>query len=268
MVLTLYHHNSSVCAAKIRVALAEKGLLWESRLMRLDGDQFDPSYLALNPAAVVPTLVHDDVVVIESNVILEYLEDAFPDVPLRPESPADRAAARALMMRLDGGTDGLHHAASVLTFGIAYRMRLVEAAGGSDPERLAPLIAAQMNPTSRAWLEEVVYRGIEAPVVRQCLLRFDRLLADFETRLCAARWLSGPRFSFTDAAFAPYMVRLELLHLGFLWRGRPGVSAWLDRLKARASMGEIVDWYAPENRAALHRYGAACAAQMEAMINA
>ncbi len=55
--LILYHHNSSVCAAKIRVALAEKALDFESRLLRLDGDQFHPEYLALNPYAVVPTLV-------------------------------------------------------------------------------------------------------------------------------------------------------------------------------------------------------------------
>ncbi|MEM0907751.1 MAG: glutathione S-transferase family protein [Pseudomonadota bacterium] len=267
MALALYHHNSSVCAAKIRVALAEKGLQWESHLMRLDGDQFAPSYLALNPAAVVPTLVHDNVVVTESNVILEYLEDAFPNPPLRPDSAGDRAAARTLMVRLDGGVDSLHHAASVLTYAIAYRMRLVETAGGSEPERLAPVIAAQMNPTSRKWLEEVVYRGIDAPIVRECLLRFDRLLADFEARLCAEHWLSGPRFSVTEAAFAPYMIRLEMLHLSFLWRGRNGVSAWLDRLQSRSSMSEIVDRYAPENRAVLERYGAACAPHMEAMLH-
>ncbi len=266
MGLTLYHHNSSVCAAKIRVALAEKGLPWDSRLMRLDGDQFDPAYLALNPAAVVPTLVHGGTVVTESNVILEYLDDAFPENPLRPDDPAERAAARALMMRLDDGSDGLHHAASVLTYAIAYRMRLVEAAGGTDPDRLRPAIEANMNPKSRVWLEEVVYRGVEAPIVRTCLLRFDRLLDNFEARL-TDQWLTGPRYSVTEAAYTSYMVRLEMLHLGFLWRDRPRIARWFDRLKARPSFAEITDWYTPENGQALARYGAENAARMEALLH-
>ena len=59
--LTLYHQGSSVCAAKVRLVLSEKNLQWESKYIDvLKGEQFDPAYLALNPNAVVPTLVHDD----------------------------------------------------------------------------------------------------------------------------------------------------------------------------------------------------------------
>ena len=53
-----------------------------------------PEYLKINPRGVVPTLVHDGKVVRESNVILEYLEDAFPAHPLRPEDPFERAEMR------------------------------------------------------------------------------------------------------------------------------------------------------------------------------
>ena len=63
--LTLYHGRTSVCSIKARLALAEKGVAFESRLMTLRGDQFDPGYMKLNPNAVVPTLVHDGRVVIE-----------------------------------------------------------------------------------------------------------------------------------------------------------------------------------------------------------
>ena len=45
-------------------------------------DQFDPAYLKLNPKAVVPTIVHDGIVVTESTVIGEYLEDVFPDADM------------------------------------------------------------------------------------------------------------------------------------------------------------------------------------------
>ncbi len=77
--LTLYHYWSSVCSQKARFCLAEKGLEWRSRHIDLfTFDHWQPDYLALNPKAVVPTLDHDGNVVIESNVIVEYLDDAFP----------------------------------------------------------------------------------------------------------------------------------------------------------------------------------------------
>ena len=64
--ITLYHHGSSVCAAKVRIVLAEKSVPWEGVYVDiLRGDQFDPAYVKLNPKAVVPTLVHDGKIIIE-----------------------------------------------------------------------------------------------------------------------------------------------------------------------------------------------------------
>ena len=57
--LKLYHHGTSVCAAKVRTVCAEKGLKWTGHYIDiLKGEQFAPEYMALNPKAVVPTLVH------------------------------------------------------------------------------------------------------------------------------------------------------------------------------------------------------------------
>ena len=88
MTLELYHHGSSACAAKVRFALAEKRLTWSSRYVDiLKGEQFAPEFLALNPKAVVPVLVHDGAVIVESTVICEYLEEAFPATSIYPSSP-------------------------------------------------------------------------------------------------------------------------------------------------------------------------------------
>jgi glutathione S-transferase len=73
--LTLYHGRTSVCSIKARLALAEKGVSFDSRLMMLRGDQFDPGYMRLNPNAVVPTIVHDGRSVVESTVIMHYVDE-------------------------------------------------------------------------------------------------------------------------------------------------------------------------------------------------
>jgi hypothetical protein len=69
--LELYHNINSVCAQKVRIALAEKGQKVTEHLLTLQGDQNDLAYMQLNPDGVVPTLVHDGNVVIESSLIIQ-----------------------------------------------------------------------------------------------------------------------------------------------------------------------------------------------------
>ena len=93
--LVLYHAGLTACSKKVRLCLREKGLDYVSHYVELGKfDQHDPDYLKLNPNGLVPTLVHDDAAIIESTVINEYLDDVFPDVPLRPADPVERARAR------------------------------------------------------------------------------------------------------------------------------------------------------------------------------
>src|SRR3989442_4800785 len=93
--ITLYDSPGSPCARRVRAVLLEKGLAWITRLVDLTRmEQKRPEYLALNPNGVVPTLVHGDRVLYESNVITEYLDDVFPDPPLYPRDPWARAQAK------------------------------------------------------------------------------------------------------------------------------------------------------------------------------
>src|SRR5260370_9596894 len=93
-VLELYHIINSVSAQKVRKAAHEKGLEAQEHLMTLAGDQFDPAYMRLNPNAAVPTLVHDGYPVVESSVILYYIDEAFPEPALMPRDPKLRAKVR------------------------------------------------------------------------------------------------------------------------------------------------------------------------------
>src|SRR5919197_5726823 len=100
--IELYHHGSSVCAAKVRFALYEKGLEWKGHYIDiLKGEQFDPAYMRLNPKAVVPTLIHDGHAIVESTVICEYLDEVFPEPPLKPANARDRAEMRLWTKAVD-----------------------------------------------------------------------------------------------------------------------------------------------------------------------
>jgi len=81
---------------KTRIALLEKGLQWETTWLDLpSGEHKKPEYLAINPVGKVPALIDDSIVVHDSTIINEYLEDKFPQPPLLPKDPAMRARARS-----------------------------------------------------------------------------------------------------------------------------------------------------------------------------
>jgi len=131
---TLYHGRTSVCSVKARLALAEKGIDFASRLLTLRGDQFEPGYLKLNPNAVVPTLVHDGNVVIESTVVMHYADEAFPGPPLTPADPVARTQMRMFEKLMD---EYVHFSCMTLTFATANRAHLMKLTPQEMDEELA-----------------------------------------------------------------------------------------------------------------------------------
>src|SRR5260221_4417176 len=102
MPFTLYNAPQSTCSQRVRFVLNAKGLPFaEKKLDLLAGDQLKPDYLALNPNGVVPTLDHDGNIVIDSSVIIEYLDEVVPDESFTPREPVGRAHMRALMRFID-----------------------------------------------------------------------------------------------------------------------------------------------------------------------
>jgi len=101
MALRLHTYWRSSAAFRVRIVLALKGLGYESvprHLLRDGGEQRQADYLALNPQGLVPALEHDGFVVGQSLAICEYLEECFPEPPLLPALPRDRAAVRAMSL--------------------------------------------------------------------------------------------------------------------------------------------------------------------------
>ena len=129
--IELYHASMSVCSEKVRMALAEKGLEFKSHFMNLrEGHQQTPDYIKLNPNAVVPTLVHDGNVIIESAVINEYIAEVFPGTPLTTSSPVSRARMRVWWKQLD---ESIHAFTGVISSALAFRYQMWRA--GRSPGR-------------------------------------------------------------------------------------------------------------------------------------
>lgn len=82
--LKLYHQPISLNSRRVWIALLEKGLEFELVDMKLDGDQFQPDFIMLNPFHHIPVLVDDGFRVIESLAILDYLEAKYPTPAMLP----------------------------------------------------------------------------------------------------------------------------------------------------------------------------------------
>ena len=95
--IRLYDHPDCPFSQKVRIVLAEKDLEFERVNVDLHkGEQKSPEFLKLNPYGKVPVLIDDDVVVYDSTIINEYLDEEYPNPPLMPEDSAGRARVRLL----------------------------------------------------------------------------------------------------------------------------------------------------------------------------
>lgn len=231
----LYHGELSTCSAKVRIVMAEKGLAWTSHHLDLrKSEQHRPEYLKLNPNGVVPTLMVDGVPIIESSVIIQYLDELVPEPPLRPADPLGLANMRLWMKRLD---EEVHALTGVLSSSIAFRFE----AGHEDQ------IKTMINPAKRARKMESFKMGVEAPMFRKALAGYDKLLGDMEAAVAADGWLAGGVYSLADISYIPYAARLHHLSLRGLFEGRAALTDWYDRLKDRPAVSAGIDDFAPDH---------------------
>lgn len=251
--LTLYHGTTSTCSQKARLGLAEKGVAWTGVVLDLNaGDQYRPEYLKLNPNGVVPTLVHDGMPVIESTVILQYVDDAFPGPRLTPKDAQLAARMRVWLLR----TLDIHAATAVLTFATAFRAGLMKRSA-ADREAYFQRIP---NPTKQAKRRELVEKGIASDQVDDAILTFARLFEDMAQATASAPWLLGEAYSLADIALLPYVDRLDRLGLDTFWAGHPSVAGWLKRSRSRESYASAVEAFVdPSSVAPMRALGAEAA---------
>lgn len=256
----LYHNDFSLCSKKIRMCLAELGIPYASHHIDLietgSYETLSRRFLAVNPAALVPVLVHDGHPVYESHDILIYAARHSTNPPaLVPDDPATRSLMQHWIDR------------SSLT-GDEPTLTLAASAGNCVPGLTVPLFAAMIRdiPTHRI-LEGLLFHRLKQrpigflvlkaaglsrlpslPPLRQLVLasrhQMARHLDDLATQLDSSDgpWITGKQFTLADVSWAVILERLrEADWISELVMPRQTIVAYRERLRARPSWGKAMD---------------------------
>lgn len=233
MELVLYHAWVSSASRKVRLALHEKGLAFESRPLDLARfEHHEDWYKRLNPSGIVPALVVDGRPLVESNLINEWLDETFPDPPLMPRDPFRRHDLRLWGKYID---DHCLPAVQKHNWMILFHAFARE---WSDDELEARLAAIPTEGRRAVWRrmarQPYTAEELEAAtgVLRDMMDRIEARLADHD-------WLVGDRFGLADIAAAPYVVRFTEIAPGEI-DARPRAAAWWGRMRARPSYAAAV----------------------------
>ena len=224
--LVLFNAPQSTCSQRVRFVLQAKSLAFEERKLDLfAGDQLKPDYLKINPNGVVPSLLHDGKVVIDSSVIMEYLDEVFPEPePLVPDDPVERAKMRALMRFIDEVPAA---AIRVPSYNLAF---LPSFQAMSEDEFRA---LADSKPLRKEFLLTMGRTGFSE---KEMTSSMERLAKSVRRMDDAIRASGGPfmlgRFSLADIAIMPVIVRLEDINLTSMWDKHPAVGTWLEAIQA------------------------------------
>jgi len=229
--LVLYDAPGSPCARRVRISLLEKGLPWDTVIVDLSRlEQKRPEYLRLNPNGVVPTLVHGERVVYESNVITEYLDDVFPDLRLYPDDPWERAQVSLWQ-------------AFELSFAKDYRPLMYQRLLGpmvrltrTLEQALETARRSTSNPFDLEWERKVWSLAVLSPAEEDaCAARLYARVEVLERALAGRDYLVGDRFGQAEISLFPRLRMYPYVQLPIRAERFPRVAAWMARLERRPS---------------------------------
>ena len=234
--LHLYHSGISNCAMRVRMTLEEKGLAWTSHHLNiLRKEHITPEYFGINPNGLVPTLVHDGKVVIESDDIIDYLDDQFPDPALKPTDESDRKDMYFWLRRATGV-----HLTAVKPYIYHKRVGKRMAHSESEDEKYRSL---QKNPDLLEFHRKSTNEGFSDEEIAQAMGTLNDCFAEMDVILEQHDWLAGNRFSLADIAWVPLQFTLERL-AGYEFGSLANVADWSRRLSSRDSyQSGIVGWW-------------------------
>jgi glutathione S-transferase len=230
--ITLYNWATSTCSQKVRLVLAEKHLAFVDR--RLDSSKSENLadwYLKLNENGVVPTLQHGDRVIIDSSVITEYLDEVFPDVPLRPSDAYDRARMRVWQQFID----------EVPTSAIrmpSYNRYIRHKWQNLSQEEFDRQV--EKRTVRKHFYRSMGREGSSSEDEQAAIEKLRETVRRMERALTGGPWIMGDQFTLADIGLIPTIVRMADIGLDDVWTARSRVAEWYARVQDRPSFHQAL----------------------------
>ena len=229
--LDLYHAEPVANSMKSLLCLKEKGLEFVSHYVDLlRFEQHSEEFLKLNPNGQVPVLVHDGAVITESTVINEYLDDAFPDVPLRPKNLVERAQMRIWSKFVD---EYFCPALSMWGWHLMVR-RVAQSLSKNELDKVLQRIPLKEQREKWATVAGESFTGGQLVDSKR---KLDVSIERMEKILARSRWLAGSTYSLADVNSYSMVAGVSRMFPDTMNpRTAPLACAWLDAMNARPAV--------------------------------
>lgn len=228
MTIKLYNFPQSTCSQKVRLVLWEKGIEFVDRPVdSTKREHLSDWYLKLNPHGVVPTLIHNDDVIIDSSVIIEYLDEVFPDTALTPSDAVERAKMRKWLRYFE---EVPTPAVRVPSFNQYLSKRFDK----MTEEQFKAF--TDNHPIRRQFYKKMTKEaGFDSKETDAAMDRMQQTITFMEQGIekSGGPWLMGELLSLADYCVLPVIDRMNDLGHSMLWVDSPRVSAWYAALTQR-----------------------------------
>lgn len=242
MSVTLYETGPSFYSHLARLTLVEKGADWQSQNINIGPvmENFEPWYMRIHPAGVVPALEHNGTIVTEAIHIMRYVDQNFDGPSLTPEDPALREKMDEWLERMNAfptrefsyGVQGIALLKPLMKRSYDLRRKVLRKHRDKNPD-LAERYNARLQDID-SW-QKVSTSPEQVEALRQ---KAQAILDDMEAELAHGKpWLVGESFTLADIWMMTYLSRLKQFGMTHWWENgkRPLVDAYYQRLQARPS---------------------------------
>lgn len=223
----LYNAPQSTCSQRVRFSLHAKEIPFQQHKLDLfSGDQLKAEYLAINPNGVVPTLIVDGEPIVDSSVILEFLDEtAGEKVSFTPEDPLERANMRSIIRFID----------EVPTPAIrtpSYNLAFLPHFQAMPEDEFLEL--ANSKPLRKEFLLKMGRTGFSDDDMNEALDRLQRAVDRMNETIenSGGPWLLGSELTLADISIMPVIVRMDDINLHKYWRDKPAIAEWLANIRA------------------------------------
>ena len=229
----LYHGSISNCSMRVRMTLIEKGLPWTSHHLDLKKkENISDEYFGINPNGLVPTLIDNGVVHIESNDIIDYLDKTYPEPSLRSGENEEEMLA---WLRLAASI----HVPAVKPYVYATMMQKKLKKTAEEQKKYDSLQKNEelkqfhaKHAGSKAFGETEVVKAVE--VLEDCFTNLDKALE-------GRKQIMGDQFTLADISWIP--LHFVLIGCGYPFERFSNITRWAEALKVRESYREgILKW--------------------------